>query len=73
MIRRQVQQLLSRARSLLTTFQQGGEPRYIDEAILLDREAIDLALLAIPNDLSVCLSFPFISVLGTTSWGKQKI
>ena len=37
-----VEHLLSKADSLVTKFKQGGEVVYIDEAIVLDREALDL-------------------------------
>ena len=37
-----VSELLSRADSLSEKFEQGGDSRYIDEAIALDREALDL-------------------------------
>ena len=37
-----VEQLLSRANSLVTKFEEGSETVYIDDAIVLDREALDL-------------------------------
>ena len=37
-----VDQLLSRAESLVTRFQEEGERSYIDQAIVLDREALEL-------------------------------
>jgi CHAT domain-containing protein/tetratricopeptide (TPR) repeat protein len=37
-----VEQLHSRARSLVAKFEQGGGTRYINEAIILDREALEL-------------------------------
>ena len=37
-----VSELLSWADDLCEEFQQGGDDRYIDEAIALDREALDL-------------------------------
>lgn len=37
-----VEQRLSRADDLEAEFQQGGETRYIDEAIMLNREALDI-------------------------------
>jgi CHAT domain-containing protein/tetratricopeptide (TPR) repeat protein len=37
-----VEQLHSRARSLVTKFERGGGTRYIDKAIVLDREALEL-------------------------------
>ena len=37
-----VQQLLSEATSFLAKFQQGGESIYINKAIVLTREALDL-------------------------------
>ena len=37
-----VHQLLSRAKSLVTRFEVEGERSYIDQAIVLDREALEL-------------------------------
>ena len=54
-----VKQLLSQAESLAATFQQGGETRYIDEAIVLDREALDICTPSHPqrSDCLIQLSF----------------
>ena len=44
-----VEQLHSRANSLVATFQHGGEASYIDEAIVLDREALERCPLGHPE------------------------
>ena len=46
-----VQQLLSEATSLVTKFKRGSETVCIVQAIVLDRDALDLALPVTPCDL----------------------
>ena len=49
-----VSQLLSQAQSAAAKFQQDSEARYIDEAIILDREALELCTAGHPRQ-SACL------------------
>lgn len=44
-----VQQLLSKAAFLVTKFERGSETVYIDQAIVLDREVLDLFPLSHPS------------------------
>ena len=46
--------LLSRALSVSATFEQDGEPHHINEAIILDREALELCTTGHPRR-SACL------------------
>ena len=48
-----VKQLHLRANSLVTKFEQGRGTSYIDEAIILDREALELSPPATPSELSL--------------------
>ena len=65
-----IKQLLSRARSLSAKFKQGGGTSYIDEAIVLDREALDLCPQGHPdqsvslNSLAVHLSTRYMHLGG---------